>query len=107
LRGSIVEKQRAVPVLTFDRYGTPKSAVVVNGENRRKVTSAAISLRRRRHLERVDHAGFAGAAYALTAAVCGAILTMQAQPTGGQRIARPPSVLSSPTRSNSVVTGEI
>jgi DNA-binding HxlR family transcriptional regulator len=54
LRGSIVEKQRAVPVLTFDHYGTPKSAVVVNGENRRKVTSAAVSVRRRRHLERVE-----------------------------------------------------
>jgi hypothetical protein len=26
LRGSIVEKQRAVPVLTFDHYGTPKSS---------------------------------------------------------------------------------
>jgi hypothetical protein len=59
--------------------------------------------------------GFAGAAYALTAAVCGAILTMQVlrlrksspKPTGGQRIARPSTVLSSPSRSNSVVTGEI
>jgi hypothetical protein len=40
--------------------GTPKSAVVVSGENPRKVMSAAVSVRRRRHLERVDHAAEPG-----------------------------------------------